>query len=364
MKPNFGFFVIALCVGLLPEYGAFAKSEHCDYGEFFMTKNCSNCPAGCYCPYISGNRMQLDIEDEISSSQLADWCAHKINQCDKPKKSNKYYNEYQECGRNDKAQVFRCPEQFPNSAGGSTSIEQCYTVAGPKKLYYKKITCVSGEYLPINSDTCVPCKTGTSDYCPGLKDVYPSITIDQGIKTCTSGQHANGTHTTCENASDGKIKCVAGTYLPANAEECAACPDGFVCRGNAYSKQPIDQGNEECPNGTVPNRTKTECETDPDNISVPRGYYLPANYTTPQPCENLNRKQFCPGGTFAKSSLKQGIIDCPLNSNANENHTGCKLQLTMDQMKYGVATTKTQLGECWTKTDPEDYRYCIYGTRF
>ena len=364
MKPNFGFFVIALCVGLLPEYGAFAKK--CDNGSFLFSGQCYTCDSGCYCPYPGNvDRDKLDPKNDIKNEVLEKWCARQgsCSHTDKSHDQNKY--GYQECGKNNEARVFRCPEQFPNSAGGSTSIEQCYTVAGPKKLYYKKITCVSGEYLPINSDTCVPCKTGTSDYCPGLKDVYPSITIDQGIKTCTSGQHANGTHTSCENASDGQIKCVAGTYLPANAEECAACPDGFVCRGNgSYSKQPIDQGNEECPNGTVPNRTKTECETDPDNISVPRGYYLPANHTTPQPCENLNRKQFCPGGTFAKSSLKQGIIDCPLNSNANENHTGCKLQLTMDQMKYGVATTKTQLGECWTKTDPEDYRYCIYGTRF
>lgn len=306
MKPNFGFFIVALCVGLMPEYGALARSKHCDNGEFFMTSVCRDCPAGCYCPYISGDRMQLDIANEIKNSQLENWCAHKINQCDKPKQKNKYYNEYQDCGRNDAAQVWRCPDNFPNSAARSISIESCYTTINSRKLYYKKTTCISGEYLPINSDTCIPCKTGPSDYCPGLKNTYPSTTSDQGIETCAPGQFANSAHTACEKQAN----------------------------------QP------------------TESEED-TLITVLAGNYLPANQTTPQPCTNVSRKQYCPGGEFYKSSTRQGIYDCPYTT--SDDHAKCTLTLTMEQMQYGISGGKSgNTGTpCWKETDPQNYKNCV-----
>ena len=192
------------------------------------------------------------------------------------------------------------------------------------------------------------------------------------------------------------MQCIQGSFLPANSKDCAECLDGFVCPGAlGENNKPLNKPGEYAPDlpikqgiyypdeicteaDEIVNRTKSGCtscgagkkaneqhtECVDAEIEVEPGKYLPANRVEPVNCTGA--KKFCPGGWFMKKEIEQGRYDCPFNSTPKKiNPTspgfdGCDLNLTQEQMKNGISGN----GECWKKTDPDDYRYCIYGMRF
>jgi len=235
MKQKYSLFVVAAVIGVAPMFNAFAKT--CSAGEHLMTSACRDCPTGCYCTNTS---TALDPKDKISNSEKTDWCARKRSTC-----PNNGKDGYGDCGKPEGG-VNRCPSDFPNSASKSTSIEQCYTVVGSKKLYYKKITCIAGKYLPINSDQCTTCPSGKE--CPGIENVYPSITTDQGIGN--------------QKLSDSNIIDVApGQFLPGNTGTPKQCTGtNRYCPGGTFMRSNKEQGRYECPKGSRVNDNLSGCK--------------------------------------------------------------------------------------------------------
>lgn len=298
--------------------------------------------------------------------------------------------------------AYLCPKDFPNSANKASKDTECYTTWGNSVVFYHTvINCEPGYYLPKKTTECAECPTdeGNADkYCPGSASengFWVSPDYDKGLKNCASGYTPNRYRTGCDKIPD-PVQCIQGSFLPANSKDCAECLDGFVCPGaldennkllnkpGEYAPDlPIKQGiyypDEICTGADeIVNRNKSGCtscgagkkaneqhtECVDAEITVPAGEYLPANRVEPVDCTGA--KKFCPGGKFMKKEIEQGRYDCPFNSTPKKiNPTsagfdGCDLNLTKDQMKNGISGN----GECWKKTDPDDYRYCIYGVRF
>lgn len=236
MKQKYSLFVIAAIIGVAPVFNVFAKT--CSAGEHLMTSACRDCPAGCYCTQTS---TKLDPKDKISNSEKADWCARKRSTC-----SNSGKDGYGDCGKPEGG-VNRCPTNFPDSAAKSTSIEQCYTVVGSKKLYYKKITCIAGKYLPINSDQCTTCPSGKE--CPGIENVYPSIKTDQGIGDKKASENSN------------IIDVAPGQFLPGNTGTPKQCTGtNRYCPGGTFMRSNKEQGRYECPKGSRVNDNLSGCK--------------------------------------------------------------------------------------------------------
>ena len=243
----------------------------------------------------------------------------------------------------------------------------------------------------MRSENCGKCPEGS--VCAecnenGSKIFHTSQTTDQGAKRCDEGLQPNSDQTQCVAKP---ITCAAGAYLPAGTETCEACLSGYVCLGSTklqsegwYKTDGVDQGLllpkdacvrpyfkdndsfiansygdgcDECPIGTKANADHTECVAAPIKISA--GYYLPANSVQQQSCNNP--KKFCPGGEFWKSSVDQGQYDCPLTGTSAPNFKRCSLTLSSEQLKFGVLGDNGS--QCWSKTDPEDFQYCVLGLR-
>ena len=346
------FFVFLFAVGVMPLCDALGKT--CPEGEYLLTNVCRDCPPGCYCAKMTGDRYALDPKNKISQSELKDWCSRKKSSCDLPDKTSTYYEEYAAgCGRNSAAQVFRCPDDFPFSKELTFSEKGCYNTIGNKKIYYRVVSCDPGDYLPVNSAECVSCKTGAMDYCPGVTDKYPSMTENQGLETCGVGQKASSDHTRCESTSSGGNNGVT------------------IMQGFASLKKP-DFKNSDNQNGDVTgnnneNNNENNNDDDSDNqgttVEIGAGYYLPANSTNANDkkrCANLGRDEYCPGGTFAlKHSKRQGVEICSYSVSAD--HSACELRLTADQMKYGILGGKSgsKNNACWTLANPDKFKECI-----
>lgn len=286
--------------------------------------------------------------------------------------------------------VHLCPKDFPKSAANATSMFECYNEKFGRIIYRSEyFTCPPGSYLKKDTIDCASCKDKddleSDQYCPGITygtAVYSS-SQDQGIHTCPSGYTPTADLKSC----GGKpVSCIPGSYMPANSQQCTPCPNGYVCLGGNYEVDyPTDQGKllpkdactsehgfddehyvangygdrcDKCPIGTKANADHTECvET---SIKVTKGYYLPANSVQQQKCSNP--KKFCPGGEFWKSSVEQGQYDCPLTgTSASSNYQRCTVTLSGEQLQFGVMGDNGS--QCWSKTDPEDFQYCVLGLR-
>ena len=386
---------ICICVSVFCTGAAFAKSGTCSNGQFLFSTKCRTCPAGCYCTGGNTETMSLDPDNKIKASVLESYCKGESDSCPQGKANGG--EAYGACGRHNNAKLFRCPRDYAYSAAGATSITSCYAKCNGQPLYYEQKSCKSGEYRPKGTNDCKPCPDDGKSYCTGVSNFYRTCdgaSSDQGKSTCDidNGKVPNSTRTACvdkkcaagEELKDGKcvsikIHCIAGEYLPANSESCAACPSGKVCLGGDFDKRSIDQGDDgtcdgnniinskgsgctPCPAGTAPNENHTVCSE--TAIHVDPGYYLRPNSAEPTSCANAGARKYCPGGDYKKGPSAAGIFDCPFNG-TSEDHITCNVSITEEQMQYGPAGKNAPLeSQCWLRTDPDDYRTCIFGTRF
>lgn len=365
---NFIFLYCAVCFSVVE-----ARAADCGAGKYsYLYKQCYDCPPGCYCEGVKGAPWHGHVYGTVEG-----WCKDRAS----------------DTGYMNSLGLKLCDINFPMSAKNSKSSKDCYVTINGNRVYNKSITLEKGKYLPVNSSDQVPCGSleDSTHYCPGGKTVKPSFKKSQGIEECTGGQVVNASKTGCETKcaageelKDGKcvsikIHCIAGTYLPANSESCAACPSGKICLGGDFDKQPIDQGDDGtcdgnniinskgsgctlCPTGTAPNENHTACSE--TAIHVEPGYYLRPNSAEPTSCANAGARKYCPGGDYKKGPSAAGIFDCPFNG-TSENHITCNVSIGEEQMQYGPAGKDAPLeSQCWLRTDPDDYRTCIFGTRF
>ena len=354
-----------------------SSAKDCSPGNFLKASICYSCRQGCYC---SG-----------SSNSVG---SHNVNKaCDEHwSSSNGAWTDLHNGG------VWLCPDDFPYSDSGKSTKGSCYTYTENDDVHQKVFYGTSwpivnpGFYAPggvfPTGDNIKSCPEGY--VCYGSNSFTYSKN-DQGLSTCPSGQKPNSEKTACEEVKN-TITCATGAYLPAGAETCEACLSGYVCLGSTklqsegwYKTDGVDQGlllpkdactsthgfdNEhyvanaygngcdKCPIGTKANADHTECVAAPIKISA--GYYLPANSVQQQSCNNP--KKFCPGGEFWKSSVDQGQYDCPFTgTSASSNYQRCTVTLSSEQLKFGVLGNNGS--QCWSKTDPEDFQYCVLGLR-
>ncbi len=205
-----------------------------------------------------------------------------------------------------------CPNDFFLADPNATSRDQCYKQIGNnKKLYYKKVSCGAGQYLPKASSECKSCLDGY--YCTA-DTYYPNLKDDQGLKNCPSGQVPNSNKTACVTDSGGD--------------------NG----GNGDNSGGTGGGTEKC---------------NP-------GQYLPKNKGRCSPCPSQSK--YCPGGRYQyPKSEDQGIYDCPQNGFAKSDNSGCFFKLTQKLLKNGPDGSKTKFGnQCWTKTNTVAYAKCLF----
>ena len=367
-----------------------------DAGKFCAQSGVAKqpCPAGCYC---TGGTV-------ATNKFTANSCNHVQNRC---------IDHNSACASNlSSAGVNFCPAGTPLSDNKAKTIDECYwkNSSGTEYHYEKKCNVSAGYYLPMateatagDNSVCknhVECSQKTdlkfNEYCPGQNNVHVHGSAAQGIKTCPTGKRHTANLTGCEDIPD-TVLCSPGAYLPANSETCTPCLDGRICpgaldengnqtdpaaKGEYVRKLDVDQGlyfpDEICKDEKqIVNRYKSGCDTCDTGykandahtecvdaeIEVAPGKYLPANRVQEADCVGTNK--FCPGGKFWKKDFEQGRYDCPTGFEPKKSagapgNTYCKGKLNKDQMKEGFSGN----GACWQKTDPADYRYCIYGVRF
>lgn len=283
-----------------------ANCTECPEGKYVKAKTnwCSPCPSGKICR--GGWFLPHMTADNGISDKDSHGCVAGMN------------GEYWD---NTQGKCVECPwsEQFYYSTKESTSVNKCYALlGGTKKLYYKKVSCPAGKYLPKgngynnqnNSNGCVTCPgDDTVNYCPGVSNKYPNLSNNQGLVPCPNNQVPSSDHKTCQNSSGG---------------------------GNGGD--------------TPPSGSEFDC---------PAGTYLPAYGNGCQDCTNIHK--YCPGGRCKVSSTDQCIYDCPPNAVASSNWKTCDVKLSQVKMKFGPNGTSTKLqDQCWLKTDIKDYVKCEF----
>ena len=191
-----------------------------------------------------------------------------------------------------------CPTEMPNSPAGSTNAGACYA----------SVTCPAGQYLPMGQLTCAPCTNG--NYCLG-GTFNSNVVADQGLTACDSATPMSPTGATSAAACSSGVNCAAGTYLPADASECVACPAGSWCGGglfgfNANAAQGITQCDSATPLSPEGATSANACYT---TVTCDAGYYLPANSLVCTPCAVGN---YCLGGELNSNvSTASGLTACP-----------------------------------------------------
>ena len=356
-------------------------------GEVCLDTQAKNCQPGCYC--TGGNV----YSQSVSMADFKLGCKNRWSSWN-----------------NHAGGWTLCPADFPNSPEKASKPEDCYAYWGDdgtqKVNYHSTIKCNAGYYAPAKAyktEQCKDCATvanmAPDKYCPGSdaeNGGWYVHSFDYGIKTCPTGKRHTADFKDCEPIPD-VVSCSPGAYLPANSETCTPCLDGRVCPGaldeNGNQKDPaakgeyvrkldVDQGlyfpDEICKGETqIVNRYKSGCdkcgtgykandahtECVDAEIEVEPGKYLPANRVQEVDCIGTNK--FCPGGKFWKKDFEQGRYDCPTGFEPKKSagapgNTYCEGTMSKNVMKEGFSGN----GKCWQKTDPADYRYCIYGVRF
>ena len=111
--------------------------------------------------------------------------------------------------------------------------------------------------------------------------------------------------------------CLPGYFLPADAETCAACPNGYTCDGGTFNYNATNaQGlTKTSPNSYVTAENACAANTIPKRLyaimapityTCPSGYFLPANSTECATCPN---GYTCAGGNFpVNTTTAQGLV--------------------------------------------------------
>lgn len=387
---------------------ASAKCTHStDKGEYCLTKTNHDCPPGCYCPkyddYVraqTGDEYQKDaysldnkgngMGDEIDDDDVQDWCKSgkkcywsatdtEISKGDDSerdiKKEYSYDNrkiipkaiqdmerarKLKQCGTSNNAGVYRCPEDFPDSISGTSSIDECYKEdENGNKIFYNE------EYYENKKDQ----KSNNSNLnCPaGFPDSPEDAKSEEECyKTCTAG-HTGGRGPKIHNK---KVSCEKGYFLPYEKETCKKCDiAGSVCPGviDVYPSCSDNRGLKRCDPDERPNNDKTACEKIPEQteelsiITVDAGYYLKKGEITQKKCPGATN--YCPGGEFEKNDEEdQGVYKCN-KGEPNELKTACHVTLKADIMSYGKdGSLKNPESHCWllyNENDPKKYMKCV-----
>ncbi|EDV28435.1 uncharacterized protein TRIADDRAFT_51343 [Trichoplax adhaerens] len=177
-----------------------------------------------------------------------------------------------------------------------------YCDSGATSATFKN--CPAGSYCPANTQTPVPCPTGT------WSDVT-NLASASACKNCTAGYYCPASGQT-----SATLECFGGYYCPAGSN--VPQPAGYKCPTGMY-----------CPNGSsVPQSCKAGYYTDfpgaSECLMCPAGSYcLPV--TSP---DNITlSKVNCPEGYYCPAGTGYNIRSCPSGTYSNQfnltDHTGC-----------------------------------------
>jgi len=284
-------------------FAAFCKNKSVPAGKFCHAGGAeSDCRAGCYC-------LGAYKKEGVNNSQVDQACANKWSS---PKSSL------------EAAGVKYCPNDFPNSASKSTKETDCFWTegSGDYKVYNTNYSCSGGKYLPKKKKDCAACPSGK--ICPG-GSWHASISADQGIQSCPSGQVPNSGQTACT------VTCSSGQYKEGTT--CKNCPEGFpnTPSGGASSLwncYTTANGKTYYRNDYMPYRinssTGRSTGTDSDPRKCDPGTYIPAGQDQ---CITCKAEHYCPGWEnnthiFSKTN-DQGIAPCPSGKVPNQAKSAC-----------------------------------------
>ncbi len=178
-------------------------------------------------------------------------------------------------------------------------------------------TCEAGTYLPKNSTECVQCPvgyyctggtwTGTSGSDRGNTDCGVGIKSEAGstsASACTPIQYAihyeldGGTNAA---ANPAKYTVKSATITLADPTKTGYTFDGW------YSESTFKTRVTQIASGSIGVKY-LYAKWISNSVTCAAGKYLPANSTT---CATCPAGNYCPGGTWEKSSSDQGLNTCP-----------------------------------------------------
>ncbi|MBR5903919.1 MAG: hypothetical protein IKZ49_00095 [Alphaproteobacteria bacterium] len=323
------------------------------------------CPSG-----TVANSNHTDCVKKDSSSSSSSNSGSKVN-C----KAGQYLPANATSCKECKDRYYCLGGSFTTGMNSDQGLRTCVFSQPNKNKTACEVRCLTGKYLPANSYSCQTCKDRY--YCRGGW-FSQHTSYDQGALFCSgvvnetksmcirNGGNNNGNSDSGNSYSQSqqRVHCNAGQYLPANAtdsSQCQTCKDRYYCLGGSFPVASYDQGLRTCPYNAVPNASRTKCEY--GVYQCEPGTYMPAKGQKCITCPST--KNYCPGGNFKPSDYDQGKKICPGNTIANTKRSACILTLTKDQMQYGMSgkdKNKIALDEqCWTRTDMNDYVYCMFG---
>ena len=216
----------------------------------------------------------------------------------------------------DNFEIFSCPISHPHSGAGARALTDCFKYdANGNKVHYRL-----KHQITCNAGTYLPANAPQCANCSALQNhVCPGGAFDRMSKV-----------------QGLKIKCYSGQYLPAGAKQCKACDtNNYLCMGGIYDfDEALDQGRIQI-DGYVPTG-------DHEVITCQPGYYIPVGA---KQCVACTGDYACPGGVFysdATYNVARGAILCAYG-HANSTHTSCVSQSTQPSyMLAKVASAASQ----------------------
>ena len=161
--------------------------------------------------------------------------------------------------------------------------------------------------------------------------------------------------------------CAVGEFLPANVDECRACPSGRTCTGGTFNfNENISQGispslyftqsqNNSCVKdfiGIDNNHSDMVADFTPNTHTCSSGYYLPAGVDECTTCPTGGN---CSGGTFTfNETTNQGVDSC--NTGYYESNGTCvanTITVRWDDGNGGAYSTTCTYGGALTTPTTE-----------
>ncbi|MFA7188201.1 MAG: hypothetical protein WC137_01860, partial [Alphaproteobacteria bacterium] len=146
-------------------------------------------------------------------------------------------------------------------------------------------------------------------WCPG-GDFYLSETGDQGTNRCGDGQTSlQGSDSADDCFAPTTVTCLPGEYLPQGASKCSSCLENNWCPGGTFSKSTYNQGANSCSEGMISPYGSSSI----DNCRTPATVICSPGQFLPanSTCQVCPDYHWCPGGTYTESYQQaQGINWC------------------------------------------------------
>jgi hypothetical protein len=275
-----------------PDENPCPAGKYSDEPELTAISECSNCPAGSFCPSGSSAPRECPV---------GSYAAAGLGSCTSCPSGNY-------CPKGSSLQTV-CPNGYI-SVAGSGECQECYL--GYRCSSGTPIACSAGKYCPWGTSTTISCPAGY--YCPAVTTAR-KYNEEDGKIPCEPGKFVASTDSDdvgdCDNIPLGEYT------LEGYSSRTGFCHPGYYCP--AGSRGPFATP---CPRGKY--RLNEGAGDLSDCENCPEGYYCPTGTAIPIICPvgfycpvGVSQPEFCAAGTIGqKVGLKADTecTDCPAGS--------------------------------------------------